>query len=255
MYGYIEWTEDKSRIAVTEREILRLRFRCVSIPRQKGTPQFILRRRCGAAARLLHREGVTRAVFPDAFAWMEEFDRCDVRPVDLLSLYRTLAAELVQRRLDTCGQTGKGVTVAVCTRRLTEEVRRTVTELCIRNRYVMLFTPERDDVFCRRLRREYGIPLVQTEDPNQLAKAAVIVRFSPEAGYRPGQEVIDLFPGGVPFHERLRLPPETEEKLPADCERMQLMAALYGAGAIRAGQIQVVAPETAEKTASVGEKA
>ena len=174
MYGYIEWTEDKRRVTVSEREILRLRFCCVSIPGGQRVPAFLLRRRCVAAARILHREGVTRGVFPVDFSWLEEFEQYDIRPVEPLILYRAMAAELVQHRLERRGESGRGVTIAVCARRLTEEVRRTVTELCIRNRYVMLYSPERDDVFCRRLRREYGIPLVQTEDPGQLEKATVL---------------------------------------------------------------------------------
>ncbi len=240
MYGYIEWTKEIRRPVVTEREIQHLRFRCVTIPRRKGIPQFMQRRMASRAAGLLHREGVTRAVFPQEFPWSDIFAQQNIHPADPMMLYRALAAELVQARLDACGYRGKGVMVAVCARRLTEEVRRTVTELCIRNRYVMLAAPERDEGFCRRLRREYGIPLVHTENADQLAKAAVMVRFAPEAKYADGQEVIDLFQGGIPLRETLSLLPEPEAQLPHGCDRMQLLAALYGAGAIRSGQIRIL---------------
>ena len=240
MYGYIEWTKEVCRPVVAEREIQRLRFRCVAISRRKGIPQLLQRRLVSRAAGLLHREGIVRAVFPKEFPWLEVFARHHIYPADPMVLYRVLAAELVQARLDASGQAGRGVTVAVSAQRLTEEVRRTVTELCIRNRYVMLAAPERDDAFCRKLRREYGIPLVQTENAEQLAKAAVVVRFSPETTYTERQDVIDLFPGGVPFKEKLCLSPELEEQLPAGCDRMQLLAALYGAGAVRLGQIRIL---------------
>ena len=240
MYGYIEWTKEMRRPAVAEREIQRLRFRCVAIPRRKGIPQLIQRRLVCRAAGLLHREGIVRAVFPKEFPWLEVFAQYHIYPADPMVLCRALAAELVQARLDACGQTGKGVTVAVSAQRLTEDVRRTVTELCIRNRYVMLAAPERDDGFCRKLRREYGIPLVQTENAEQLAKAAVVVRFSPEATYTQQQNVIDLFLGGIPLKETLCLLPELEAQLPGECDRMQLLAALYGAGAVRLGQIRIL---------------
>lgn len=240
MYGYIEWTKEMRRPVMAEREILRLRFRCAAIPQRKGIPQFVQRRLAARAAKLLHREGVSRAVFPEAFPWMEVFAQYHIYPVDPMVLCRALAAELVQARLDAGGQTGKRVTVAVCTRRLTEDVRRTVTELCIRNRYVMLAAPERDDGFCRKLRREYGIPLVQTENMEQLAKAAIMVRFSPETKWAEKQEVIDLFPDGMPLRETLCLSPELEEQLPHGCDHMQLLAALHSAGAIRPGQIRIL---------------
>ena len=145
------------------------------------------------------------------------------------------------------------VPVAVYARRITEDVRRTVTDLCVRNRYVILASPEHDDTFCRRLRREYGVPLVQTEDPGQLVKAAVLVRFSGEVACRPGQEVIDLFPGGSPVPEELILSPELESRIPVGCHRLQMLSALYGGGGIRTGQIQV-SPCLAQNMAFNGEK-
>ena len=240
MYGYIEWTKEMRRPALTEREILHLRFRCAAIPQRKGMPQMIQRRLAARAAKLLHREGIVRAVFPEAFPWLELFAQHHIYPADTMVLCRALAAELVQARLDASGQMGKGVTVAVCTRRLTEEVRRTVTELCIRNRYVMLAAPERDDGFCRKLRREYGVPLLQTEHAEQLAKAAVMVRFSPEIKCAEAQDVIDLFHGGTPLSETLCLSPELDTQIPNECDRMQLLAALHSAGAIRPGQIRIL---------------
>lgn len=254
MYGYVEWTDEVRRVTASEREILRQRFYCVKIPGKKGTPAFLLRRRSAAAAGKLQKAGVIRAVFPVEFPWMSEFAAMEIRPAEPWGLYRALAAELVQTRLAVCCQTGKQIPVAVYARRITEDVRRTVTDLCVRNRYVILSSPERDDMFCRRLRREFGVPLVQTEDPVQLSKAAVLLRFSGEVASQPGQEVIDLFPGGLPVSEVLMLAPELETRIPAGCDRLQMLAALYGGGILRPGQIQVM-PSFAAKGAFDGEKA
>ena len=236
MYVFVEWTEKGRRLSVSERMIAGMRFRCVSIPER---PRYLQRRRCARASRQQQREGIVRGVFPADFSCPGEFAKRGIYPADVLTLYRAMAAELVQVRLNSTGKAGSA-TVAVWADRLTEEVRRTVTELCIRNRYVMLAAGERDDVLCRRLRREYGVPLVQSRDAAQLERADLLVRFSPTEKFREEQETLDLFPGGEAVREQLRLPPELEEKLPQGCDRLQLLAALYGAGIVRAGQIEAV---------------
>ena len=246
MYGYVEWTDKGRRIKPGVHSIAGLRMRSVSVPRKPGTPAFAVRRRCAAAAGLLSREGITRAVFPADFPHYAIFADHGVLPTDPMELWRALAAELVQFRLEQNGLQGRGVTVAVCADRLTDRVRRTVTELCIRNRYVILCAPERDDVLCRKLRREYGVPLVQTEDPAQLADAAVTVRFSPGDDPADRGEVLELYPGGRPPDAALRLPEETEAHLPETCDRMQLLTALFAAGAVRGGQIRILAPAETE---------
>ena len=246
MYGYIEWTEHVRKPKVTEREIFGVRFRCIQIPR-RGTPGFLQRRTFLRGARQLQREGVTRAVFPEVFPWKALFEQQNIRPADPTPLYRAMAAELVQHRL--AGRGGKDNSVAVCAPRLNDDVRRLVTELCIRNRYVMLAVPERSDEFCRKLRREYGVSLVQTSD---ISGAAAAVRFSPDM--ESCGENIDLFPEAEPPREELRLSDEVEAQLPAECNRQQLLAALYGAGAVRWQEIRIFDPSTAKMIGSQGEK-
>lgn len=243
MYGYVEWTERRKRVKAGERRIAGTRMLSVSIPRKPG---FLQHRRCAAAADILRRAGVTRAIFPKDFPQYALFAERGVLSVEPYILWQALAAELVQFRLEQHGMQGKGVTVGVCAERLTETVRRTVTELCIRSRYVILFTPERDEVLCRRLRREYGVPLVQTEDSARLHEAAVTVRFHPVEGVGSRGDALDLYPGGVALGAVLALPEEMEAQLPEGCERMQLLAALFSAGSIRRGQIRILAPQAAE---------
>jgi len=247
MFGLIQWTEQKQHreAAIREREILRLRVWEVLLLRKEKTPAFLMRRRCGAAARQLQKLGVTRAVFPERFPFAEEFARYGIRPVDPLPLYRALAGELVQAALEERGLSGQGAVVAVCADHLTAEIRQAVTTLCIRNRYVLLGAPDRNGAFCRQLRREYGAPLVQTEDFQQLSRASVLVLFSPRPGAFPGQTVLELYQDGVLPAYRLVLGQEEEQLLPRGCDRAQLLGALWTAGAIRPGQLAVL-PEREE---------
>ena len=150
MYGYITWTDALRRPSAGEYEVMKMRMCRVAIPGRKGLPQFVKRGMAVRAARLLRECGITRAVFPELFPYLDIFAQYRIAPADPMGVYRVLAGRLVQARLDACGQSGKGIAVAVCAKKLTEEVRRTVTELCIRNRYVMLVSPEQDDGFCRK---------------------------------------------------------------------------------------------------------
>ena len=241
MFGLIQWTDQKQRrrAPLRERTVLRLRFWEADITRRDRTPSALLRRRCAVTARQLQKLGVTRAVFPEGFPHLEEFERYNIRPADPLPMYRALTGELVQAALEARGQSGRSAVVAVCADHLTAEVRQAVTALCIRNRYVLLCAPDRNGTFCRQLRREYGVPLAQTGDMEQLRRAAVVVQFSPRAGAFPEQTVLKLYPGGTLPENALGLE-AGEEQLPDGCDRRQLLAALWTAGAIRPGQVAVL---------------
>ena len=242
MFGLIQWIEQKQRRGpvVREREILRLRLWEAVIPHGKKTPAFLQRRRCGAAARQMQKLGVTRAIFPEGFPQTDEFARYGIQPVDPLPMYRAMTGELVQTALEERGQSGQGAVVAVCADHLTAEIRQAVTTLCIRNRYVVLNAPDQNGAFCRQMRREYGAPLVQTNDPAQLDRASVLVLFSPRAGAFSGQTVLELYQGGSLPPYRLQLGTEEEAALPQGCHRAQMLGALWTAGAIRPEQISIL---------------
>lgn len=241
MFALIQWTKEK-KPRMGETEVLRVRF-CAA-PLKQGGPAFLQRRRCRRTARQLARLGITRAVFPADFAWVGEFAAEGVLPANPLPLYRAQAAELVQAAMAGRGEDPRGVPVAVCADRLTAEVRRAVTALCIRNRYVVLSAPDREGAFCRQLRREYGAPVVQAEGPAQLDRAGVVVLFAARAGLFRNQTVLELYDGGT-LPPWLILPQE-DGVLPEGCDRRQLMGALWASGALRAGQLRVV-PEKAEE--------
>jgi hypothetical protein len=243
MFGFVEWTADAAQrrsVRFRQRTVLGLRFCGVSVLRRDRTPEWLLRRRCASAAARLQKLGVTRAVFPESFPCAEVFLRSGIRPMETLPLYRAKAAELVRADMEARGLSSGSAVIAVCGKSMTAELQQAATELCIRNRYVMLYVPGEGERLCRRLRREYGAALVLAEDPEQLSRADVRVLFDrQEAVPRGGAAVLELYDGGKTPDLRFCLPAEREEQLPAGCDCTQLLAALCEAGALRPGQVEV----------------
>lgn len=245
MFGYVEWAAQgapRKRAAADEYAVGTLRFRRAAILRTGRTPELLARRRAAAAARNLARLGVTRAVFPKQFPYGELFARFGTRPVETLPLYRAAASELVRAVMAERGLSPASAVIAVTGEQLTPELRRTVTELCLRCRYVLLDAGSEGADFCRTLRREYGVSLVIAPTEEQLNQADVRVEFSP--GDHPAgreQAVLTLCPGAEE-----KLPPLARTdggELPEGCDRAQLLAALWEAGALRTGQIGAAPPD------------
>lgn len=237
MIGFVTWTEERAPRRAEELSILRMRFCRVYLTRRRGTPAPLERRRLAAAAKKLEKQGVTRAVFPEDFSQLAAFEKRGVVPVETLPLYRRLAGEWLKTSLAAKGL-GGATTVAVCGERLTGELVRTVTELCLRWRYVLLDVPDGGEELARQLRREFGVSLVLRPSAAQLAAADAALLFTPRPELRNGV-TLALYEGAAPpEHVRLELP-ALEEQLPAGCRRDQLLAALYGAGALRPEQIEV----------------
>jgi hypothetical protein len=67
--------------------------------------------------------------------------------------------------------------VAVSADRLTGEIVRTVTELVLRHRYVLLDLPGGGEELCRQLRREYGVTLLLAPSAEQVRDAEIRVAF------------------------------------------------------------------------------
>ncbi len=241
MIGYVQWTEEKKACAPGETAILRMRFYQVGILRREGTPELLVRRRAAWAAGRLHKLGVTRAVFPEDFPYAALFARRGVLPVETLPLYRSLAADWIWAEMKARGLSA-GAAIAISGDRLGSEVTRTVTELCLRVRYVLLDVPYGAEELARQLRREYGVSLLLSPTKEQLESAEVLALFAPrkELSCKNGA-VVPLYPGAHLDHPpRLRLPPVLEESIPEGCRREELFAALWEAGALRPGQIEVI---------------
>lgn len=245
MYGMIVWTlpeKGKRAVRLTQRSCLRMRFACAEIVKGPRTPEAVLRRRVLAAARRLQKQGVNRAVLPAGFSYGGQLEKYGVRPISTLSLRRRLAADWVRAALAEEGLPTGGARVAVTAAQLTGEVVRTVTELALRHRYVLLDLPYGGEELCRQLRRDYGVSLLLGPSREQLEGAEALVLFDPRtdlAGKNP--VTLPLYAETVSL-PGMALPPALEEQLPTGVDRGQLLAVLQEAGALRPGQITVTEP-------------
>lgn len=246
MIGLFSWKEPQRGIpprAVTlaERSVLHTRFLCAEIARGPRTPEAVLNWRTAAAAGKLRKLGVTRVVLPEGFAWGAQLEKRGIRPVSTLALRQRLAADWVRQALAEKGISPGGARVAVSSSEMTGELVRTVTELSLRHRYVLLDVPYGGEELCRRLRREYGVSLLLGPDREQLEEADAMVLFKPGADLRRRNAVVlPLYDEAAPLPP-LSLPPALEERLPEGADRGQLLAALLDAGAIRPEQIGAAA--------------
>lgn len=242
MIGLLLWKEPRGGIpprtvTLAERNILHTRFLCAEIARGPRTVEPALRRRVNAAAKRLRRAGVTRVVLPERFAWGAQLERQGLRPVSTLALRRRLAADWVRRALTEAGVPPVGARIAVSAAQMTGELVRTVTELSLRHRYVLLDVPYGGEELCRRLRREYGISLLLGPDQKQLEAADALVLFDPRTDLRrEGGVTLPLYDEKAPMGA-LSLPPALEERLPEGADRGQLLSALLEAGALRPEQV------------------
>lgn len=220
-----------------ERLVCRCRFLCVEIERTEKSSAAVLRRRLRRAGKILHRAGVREVVLPEGVE-REAVEALGLSPVSTLPLRRMLAADWASALLAQRGVSPAGAKVAVAADTMSGEVVRTVTELALRHRYVLLELERGGENLCRHLRREYGIALQLSPTGDQLAEADVIVLFAPCPKWRGGtrQAVLrlDQETDALP---PLALPPEIEGELPPGVVREQLIAALWRAGSLRPGQI------------------
>ena len=229
MTGMILWKSPaagiwEKRTALAERSVLHMRFACAEVARGPRTPAAVLRRRVASAAKKLRRAGVAQVVLPPDFAFTAELEKHGLRPVSTLPLRRSLAAQTVGWHLERLGL-GAGARVAV---------------LCLRCRYVLLDLPYGGEELSRQLRREYGVSLLLGPAREQLEGAEVLVLFGERRDLsRKNPVVLALYEGSGEELPPLVLPPALEEKLPAGCDRAQLLSALRQAGALRPGQISL----------------
>ena len=234
MVGYLAWAEPgrgQRSVRLEERIVLRMRFLQAGIV--KGPHQAVTRRRVLAAGKKLRKRGVAQVVLPEEFPYKEQLARCGLRPVSTLALRRALAADWVWSGLGAEGRTAAGARVAVTAAALTGEVVRTVTELALRHRYVLLDLPYGGEDLCRQLRREYGVSLLLGPSKDQLEGAEALVLFDLRRDLSLANPVVlRLYDETQPL-PALSLPPEMEAALPEGADRSRLLAALREAGCLR----------------------
>lgn len=252
MIGLLIWKEPRSgkrqrSVTVRECSVLHMRFLRAEVLRGPRTPEAVVRRRVAAAGKRLRKQGVARLVLPEDFAFDAQLARYGLRPVSTLPLRRGLAADWTRWLLAERGLTAAGARVAVAAAQLTGEVVRTVTELVLRHRYVLLDLPFGGEELCRQLRREYGVSLLLGPSKDQLEGAEALVLFDRRTDLSlRNPAVLPLYDEAAPLPP-LALPPALEEKLPEGAGRPQLLAALRETGALRPGQITIggaVGPRT-----------
>lgn len=240
MIGILLWKEPGVRqrpVTLAERSILHMRFLCAEIVRGPRTAEAALGWRVSSAARRMRKLGVTRVVLPEGFASMAQLEKHGLRPVSTLSLRRRLAADWVRQALAERGVSPGGARVAVSAAQMTGELVRTVTELSLRHRYVLLDVPYGGEELCRRLRREYGVSLLLGPDREQLEGADALVLFDPRTELRRRDGVtLPLYDEAAPMGG-VSLPPALEQQLPEGAGRGQLLSALLEGGVLRRSQL------------------
>ena len=238
MIGVLTWEgpangKRKKQITIGEKSILHMRVWQAEILRGERTPEPLLRRRIASAQKKLRKHGVTRIVLPKGFSDCEM--QKGLRGVSTLAMRQMLAADWVQRDLSEEGIRAAGAKVAVVADRFTGEVVRTVTELALRHRYVLLDVPHGGEELSRRLRREYGVSLLLQPDRAQIDGAEALVLFSPKQELEQKNPVVISLYDENAVMPALALAPALEAKLPQGANRVQLLAALLQTGVIRAG--------------------
>ena len=201
------------------------------------------RRKLRSAGKKLLRQGIERAVLPSdvpADALPE-----GLRPAGTLPLRRAIAADWCGALLRLRGENPAAARVLVTANALSGEVVRTVTELALRHRYLILKVPFGGEELCRRLRREYGVSIVLNPETER-EPASVHMAFDPTEAQGGG--FLPLYDESLPL-PRLLLPPEVEARLPEGLDRGQLLSVLWRTGALRPGQVSVQLEETENKGA------
>lgn len=248
MMGLIVWQQPGAgkrlrTVTAQETAILRVPFLQVEVVRGPRTRPGTLERRMIRAAQKLRQAGVRYTVLPADYPPSQWPQRHGVGVVSTLSLRRSLAVELVRRITAERGLPPGSVRIAVTAGQMTGELVKTVTELTLGYRYVMLDVPYGGEELCRRLRREYGVSLLLQPSRGQLEEAQVLVSFDRRTDLTGNNEaVVALYEGAESAFPPLTVPPSVETQLPAGADRLQLLAALRGAGALAPGQISLSVP-------------
>ena len=167
------------------------------------------------------------------------------RPVDISPLMAELSSTLTSSSDIKQKELLKHEIVEMGGFALSGEVVRTVTELALRHRYLILKVPFGGEELCRRLRREYGVSIVLNPETER-EPASVHMAFDPAEAQ--GDGFLPLYDESLPL-PRLLLPPEVEARLPEGLDRGQLLSVLWRTGALRPGQVSVQLEETENKGA------
>lgn len=239
MLGMILWkTGEGRKVDLGEQRVLHVRFACARVERSEKTPERALKRRIRTAVKQLRKLGVSSLVLPENFSFSTSVEELGIQTVSTVPLQQMLAADWAGAALWQREIFGACVRIAVAADELSGEVVRTVTELCLRYRYVLLDVPEGGERLAVYLRREYGVALQLHPTQEQADGAEAAVLFAPRQKWKQENPVCLRL-----YQERslpgLILPPALSEQLPAGVNRGMLLAALQRAGALKPGWVTV----------------
>lgn len=223
------WTRP---VTLKEVSVLHIRFLCARMAQDRRRNPLTERRRLRTAGKKLLRQRVEQVVLP-AGASAEALPE-GLRPVETLSLRRAIAADWCGELLRFRGENPAGARVLITADALSGEVVRTVTELALRHRYLLMEVPYGGEELCRRLRREYGVSLLLHPGAGETAD----IQLAFDVAERRGESFLPLYDETFPM-PHLTLPPEIEARLPEQANRGQLLSALWETGVLRPGQVSV----------------
>lgn len=235
MVGLLQWNpagRSLRPVSLKEISVCHVRFLCAEMADSPRITENTVRRRIRQAGKKLLRNGVERVVLPEDVS--PELLPEGLWPVGTLPLRRALAADWCEALLRLRGENSHGARVLVTANALSGEVVRTVTELALRHRYLLLEVPYGGEELCRRLRREYGVSVLL--HPAAGETADIQLAFDPAE--RRGRAILPLYDEQFPL-PHLLLPPELETRLPGGVNRGQLLSVLREHGALRPGQAAV----------------
>ena len=247
MVGMLVWKKPQSgkrerAVVIREKTILHVNVCCAEILKGPRTPESVLRRRINSAAKKLEKSGISQVILPEGFIQLEQLEKRGLRPVSTLPLRKTLAADWVKWSLNERGISAVGARVAVSADGITGEVVRTVTELSMRHRYVLLAVSYGGEELCHQLRREYGVSLLLNPTSGQLEGADAVLLFDERTDFS-GVGILPVYDETMPI-PRLSLPPALEDALPPGIVQAQMLTVLLEAGVLRPGKMAFKGRET-----------
>lgn len=211
MLGWIRWSGDK-RLRLAREQVFGMALLALYLPeRERG-----LERRVKKGARLLAEKRVTRVLTPPEFALWPSLLECGLRPVDTVGLRCALAVPWVLECLRTQGVAPERATVCLRGERETPDLVLTAFRLCPVVRNLAIDVPG-GGVLAERMRGQFGLPVL----PPGSVRADLTLRFD-----------------DGPLLERAALI-WTNGSLPADCEALPLLGALWQCGRVRAEDIGI----------------
>lgn len=183
MYSVLAWRTPSKAPLMERRQLGPISVQWAWVNRGSHTPAWVLRRRVDKATLALNRHGISQGVFP------AEMAPVGIHPVDSIALRQHLAVALLERQLLQPAQS----TVALVGGTMTPTFTKTLTQLALRYRHVLLQATGSEAV-CQQLRSRYGVAVQCNPGLSQLNGADGIIAFTPLPGLRPHIATYDTAP-------------------------------------------------------------